>query len=162
LRLAEQILLDNIEAYRRENQTPVLRSAASNFATITRGAFPGLVDDVALDGRPILRARRATGEQVDVKEMSEGTRDQLYFALRLASLERYRDQGRAMPLLLDDILMTFDDGRTGAGLALLDELAERFQIVVFTHHDHIGRLAQDSLPAGRVHIHHITITPSTA
>jgi uncharacterized protein YhaN len=162
LRLAERILLDNIEAYRRENQTPVLRSAAGNFAGITRGAFPELVDDVALDGRPILRARRASGEQVDVKEMSEGTRDQLYFALRLASLERYRDQGRAMPLLLDDILMTFDDGRTGAGLALLDELADRFQIVVFTHHDHIGRLAQGSLPSGRVHIHDITTTPGSA
>ncbi|HEU5429687.1 MAG TPA: hypothetical protein VFU74_22590 [Actinocrinis sp.] len=44
----------------------------------------------------------------------------------------------------------------------MDELADRFQIVVFTHHDHSGRLAQASLPPDRVHVHDITITPNAA
>jgi uncharacterized protein YhaN len=156
LRLAEQILLANIEAYRRENQTPVLRLAEHIFARITHGRFPELVADVGRDGRPVLRARRDSGRLVDVEEMSEGTCDQLYLALRLASLERFADEGRAMPLLLDDVLMTFDDGRTGAGLEILDGMADRFQVIVFTHHDHIGHLAKDSLPAGRIHVHDIT------
>ncbi|MBS2963570.1 AAA family ATPase [Actinocrinis puniceicyclus] len=156
LRLAEQILLANIEAYRRENQTPVLRRAEHVFARITHGRFPELVADVNRDGRPVLRARRDSGHLVDVEEMSEGTCDQLYLALRLASLERFADEGRAMPLLLDDVLMTFDDGRTGAGLEILDEMADRFQVIVFTHHDHIGHLAKDALPVGRIHVHDIT------
>ncbi|ACU74366.1 conserved hypothetical protein [Catenulispora acidiphila DSM 44928] len=153
LRLAEQILLKSIETYRQENQAPVLRRAQHIFARITHDEYPELVDDTDVDGKAVLRARRGSGPLVDVEDMSEGTRDQLYLALRLASLDRYADEGRAMPLLLDDVLMTFDDGRTGAGLSLLDEMADRFQVIVFTHHEHIGRIAQDALAAGRIHVH---------
>jgi uncharacterized protein YhaN len=156
LRLAEQILLANIEAYRKENQAPVLRRAQQVFATLTRGRFPELVDDTEVDGRAVLRARRSSGAFVNVEEMSEGTRDQLYLALRLASLDHYADEGRAMPLLLDDVLMTFDNGRTGAGFELLDAMADRFQIIVFTHHEHIGGIARAALPSGRVHVHDIS------
>lgn len=157
LRLAEQILLKSIEAYRQENQAPVLRRAQHIFAHITRGEYPELVDDTDTDGKAVLRARRGSGPLVDVEDMSEGTRDQLYLALRLASIDRYADEGRAMPLLLDDVLMTFDDGRTGAGLSLLDEMTDRFQVIVFTHHEHIGRLAKDALPTGRIHVHDLTL-----
>ena len=41
--------------------------------------------------------------------MSDGTQDQLYLALRLASLEHFMAGGTAMPLLVDDALVNFDD-----------------------------------------------------
>ena len=40
--------------------------------------------------------------EVDVTGLSDGTRDQLYLALRLASLEHYAAHGEPMPLILDD------------------------------------------------------------
>ena len=41
--------------------------------------------------------------------MSNGTRDQLYLALRLASLEKYMESSEPMPFIVDDILVDFDD-----------------------------------------------------
>ncbi len=55
--------------------------------------------------------------------MSEGSRDQLYLALRLAALELQVEQGFAMPLIADDLFINFDDRRTAAGLRVLGELS---------------------------------------
>ena len=171
LYLAERLLLANIEAYRQQHQGPVLRRAQEVFAALTGGAFTQLVDDTGPDGKAVLRARRAgaagdagegasgdsssDGRLVGVEGMSEGTRDQLYLALRLATLERYAEEGRTMPLLLDDVLMTFDDRRAGAALQVFDELAERFQVILLTHHTHLVDVAHGVLPDGRLHVHRV-------
>lgn len=161
LHLAREVLLRCMEDYRKENQAPVLARAEEVFTALTAGRFDRLI--VETDGRkgaPVLRARRAAGPadgSVGVDEMSEGTRDQLYLALRLASLDAYADAGRAMPIVLDDIAMTFDDGRTRAMLTVLDAMADRFQVVLFTHHPHLGRLAVDTLAPGRAHIHELPV-----
>lgn len=39
-----------------------------------------------------------------------------------------------MPLILDDLLMTFDNERAKAILPQLRSLAQRTQILLFTHH----------------------------
>ena len=49
--------------------------------------------------------------------MSDGTLDQLYLALRLASIEQHLASQEPMPLVLDDIFIHFDDGRRGGGRA---------------------------------------------
>jgi uncharacterized protein YhaN len=163
LYLAERLLLENIETYRRDHQGPVLGRAQQLFADLTGGRFVHLVDDTGPDGRTVLRARRAVedatagvdGQLVGVEGMSEGTRDQLYLALRLATLERYADEGRAMPLLLDDVLMTFDDTRAAAALRVFDDLAERFQVILLTHHVHLVEVAAAVLPEQRLHVHRV-------
>jgi uncharacterized protein YhaN len=141
----------------------VLGRAQQLFADLTGGRFVHLVDDTGPDGRTVLRARRAVedatagvdGQLVGVEGMSEGTRDQLYLALRLATLERYADEGRAMPLLLDDVLMTFDDTRAAAALRVFDDLAERFQVILLTHHVHLVEVAAAVLPEQRLHVHRV-------
>jgi uncharacterized protein YhaN len=57
-----------------------------------------------------------------------------------------------VPLLLDDVLMTFDDGRAARALQGLAELGERNQVVYFTHHAHLVDLARRVLPAGAVSV----------
>lgn len=159
LELAREVLVRCVEEYRRENQDPVLGRAKALFTALTGGRFTDLV--IETDGRSgegVLVARRSGADaSVPVEVMSEGTRDQLYLALRLATLERYADAGRAMPLILDDIAMTFDDGRTAALLRVLDGMADRFQIVLFTHHAHLGELARRALPPARAHVHELPV-----
>lgn len=154
LTIARELLLRCVEAYRQENQDPILRRAEAFFQTLTLGRFTGLRPDLD-GGRNVLRVLRPTGVYQDVPTLSEGTRDQLYLALRLASLERYAASGQSMPFVVDDIFMTFDDERTRAGLRVLDALAAQFQVVVFTHHRHIADLASAALPPGRAHIHRL-------
>ena len=55
--------------------------------------------------------------------MSLGTADQLYLALRLATLEAYLDRREPLPLVVDDILIQFDNARTSATLSALAALA---------------------------------------
>ncbi|MDP2222077.1 MAG: hypothetical protein Q8K34_18080, partial [Hydrogenophaga sp.] len=75
----------------------------------------------------------------------EGSRDQLYLALRLAALELQTDQGLCLPLIADDLFINFDDERTTAGLRVLGELSRQMQVVFLTHHDHLVPLAQQVL-----------------
>jgi uncharacterized protein YhaN len=88
--------------------------------------------------------------------MSEGNCDQLYLALRLAALERYLDAHEPIPLILDDLLITFDDERTKAILPLLSELSNRTQIFLFTHHLHLLELCREAVGEDNFHLHKLT------
>ena len=78
-----------------------------------------------------------------IEGLSEGTRDQLYMALRLASVEqRLASTAEPMPFIADDLFVNFDDARTRAGLRVLADLARRTQVLVFTHHAHLLELAR--------------------
>jgi uncharacterized protein YhaN len=65
-------------------------------------------------------------------ELSRGTADQVYLAVRLALVEVLADEGRHPPLLLDDPFATFDPERLRAAMALLRRVGEANQILLFT------------------------------
>ena len=60
---------------------------------------------------------------------SDGTVDQLYLALRLAVAEELTPEA---PLVLDDALVRFDDGRLASALEILQEESEKKQVILFT------------------------------
>ena len=94
-------------------------------------------------------------EQVPVIGLSDGTRDQLFLALRLAGIEQHLVDREPMPLVVDDILVNFDAGRAKVTLNCLAELSRRTQVLLFTHHDYLVELARHSLPAEIVFIHEL-------
>jgi uncharacterized protein YhaN len=145
LRLAATLLQDQITAYRDQHQAPILRRAAPWLARLTCGHFASLDTDFDEKGQTLLEGVRPNGERVGVAGMSEGTRDQLYLALRLAALVEAAAAQEPFPLVLDDVLMTFDDGRTQAALEILGEVSEQFQVLVFTHHQHLRDIARATL-----------------
>ncbi len=140
LRLAHAILGREVERYRREHQTPVLTRARRIFERLTRGTWPQLEVDYDEGGRAELVGVRREGfgtgptQRVRIEAMSSGTRDQLFLALRLATLEDSLERTEPMPLVADDILVHFDDARSQAGLEVLADLGQRTQILLFTHH----------------------------
>ncbi len=170
LKLAAALLRDAVERYRARHQGPVLDQAGRLFARMTNGAFVGLQTDQDEKGDPILRGVRGnasvdgadptdpatTGPLLDVAAMSEGTADQLYLALRLASLSVHLDDHEPTPLVVDDILINFDDARARAALEALGELSRRTQILFFTHHDHLAEIARSCLPADVLFTHRLT------
>ncbi len=145
LRLAAAVLRDQITAYRDEHQAPILQRAAPWFARLTCGAFVSLDTDLDDKGTPMLEAIRPNGDRVGVAGMSEGTCDQLYLALRLAALAEAATTQEPFPLVLDDLLMTFDDDRARAAFEILGELSGTFQVLLFTHHQHLLDLAIGTL-----------------
>ena len=129
-----------IERHRALVQDPLIARASTLFAMATNEAFSGLVIAYGDDDQPGLEARRHDGEQVKVGGLSEGTRDQLFLALRLALLERRTSE--PLPFIGDDLLSSFDEDRTLAMLRLLAAAGQQRQIILFTHHRHVVDLAR--------------------
>ena len=155
LRLAGAMLADALERHRATRQDPLMARASALFAALTGGAFSGIVQSYGEDGVEALFGKRANGEEVPVgglKEtprggLSEGTRDQLYLALRLAYVEDYAARAEPAPFIADDLFTSFDDARTAHGLRALADVGARAQCVLFTHHRHVAELAQVELGA---------------
>lgn len=143
VKLAARILRDEIESYRQQHQGPLLDRASEHFAVLTQGSFSGLRADFNESDEPVLVGVRPDDGRVYVEGMSSGTRDQLYLALRFASLEKYMDSAEPMPFIVDDILVHFDDERSKATLGLLAELAKKTQVIMFTHHRRLVEQAQE-------------------
>jgi uncharacterized protein YhaN len=153
LRLATSLLEAQIQRFREENQGPLLRRSGELFGAVTGGAFSGLAAEINADDLPVMVGLRPDGSQVPVEGMSDGSRDQLYLALRLAALEQHLQDHEPMPLILDDLLITFDDDRARAILPLLSALAKRTQIFLFTHHQHLVELCRQTLGDDQFHLH---------
>jgi uncharacterized protein YhaN len=153
LKLAAAVLRREIERYRKESQDPVLSRAGHIFARLTAGSFELLRPDFEGTDEPVLLGVRPSGEEVGVQGMSDGTRDQLHLSLRLATLERYLERNEPMPLIVDDILVNFDDTRAAATLQVLEELSGLTQIIFFTHHRHLVELAQANISSEKMHVH---------
>ncbi|MEY4577555.1 MAG: hypothetical protein RL701_2258 [Pseudomonadota bacterium] len=158
VRLAASVLKREIERYRERNRAPVLRVAAELFQRLTLGAYAGLDADYGEHDEPVLVCVRADQKRLTVGALSTGTRDQLYLALRLASIAHLAEQKEPMPLILDDILVHFDDERARAALITLADFAQTTQVLFFTHHQRLCELAQSALAPERVRIQRLTNT----
>ena len=149
LKTAARLLQWSMERFRQTRQGPMLARASEIFQALTLGSFSRLLVDADSHDSPRLVSIRTDGNKpVEVPGLSEGTRDQLYLALRLAALDQQASQGSRMPLIADDLFINFDDRRTEAGLQVLGEVSRRMQVILLTHHDHLVPLARQVLGDG--------------
>ena len=148
LRLAAAVLRRGIERYRQSNQNQILQRAEQFFARLTLGRYTRLRAEYDGDGASIRCLRGDESLQVRDKVMSDGTLDQLYLSLRLASIEQHLALQEPMPLVLDDIFIHFDDERAKAGLEVLAEVSTKTQVLLLTHHARNLELARQVLPPG--------------
>ena len=147
LRFAGLMLGQAMARHRAGQQDPLVARAGALFRALTGGAFSGLAQTYDDADTPRLAGQRAGGGTVAIEGMSEGTRDQLYLALRLAYLEDYAGRAEPAPFIGDDLFSTFDETRTGYGLDALAEIGARVQPILFTHHRHVADLARERLGA---------------
>jgi uncharacterized protein YhaN len=133
---AGRLLRWSIDRYREEKQGPMLKRASAIFSTLTSGSFSKLIVD--FEREPMaLEGLRADGKLVSISGMSDGTRDQLYLALRLAALEMHLEQATPLPFIADDLFINYDDVRSKAGFEALKALSEQTQVIFLSHHDHL-------------------------
>lgn len=152
VRLASAILSREIGRYRDRHQGPILSRAAALFERLTLGRYATL--RAGLEEQSIACVRR-DGTEVEVSGLSEGAQYQLFLALRLATIDHYLAANEAMPLVLDDVLLHFDDERARAAFAVFGELAQRVQILFFTHHSRHVELAREALGEGGLVVHEL-------
>lgn len=156
LKLAAAVLARAVERYRERHQGPVLARASELFAELTLGSFTGLKADYNEKGEVVLVGVRPGGKQtIGTSGMSDGTCDQMYLALRLASLEEFLRNNSPLPFIVDDILIKFDDVRAVAALKALARLSQQTQVIFFTHHEHLVTLARENLGDDVLFVHNL-------
>lgn len=147
LQVASSMLARAMAAVEQDAGGSGLQRISDAFATVTDGAYGIATAEDSPDGA-VLHAveHRFPQERKELQQLSEGTRDQLYLALRLVALRDHCTVAPPLPFIADDILQTFDDDRATAALRALVELSADLQVIVLTHHQHVARLAEGLAP----------------
>jgi len=128
---ASSLLGMAVETFERERQPEILREAQSFFTGITGGRYTRVVKP--FDGsEPYVE--EATGGQKKIDELSRGTAEQLYLALRFGYIRDYATSSLPVPVIFDDILVNFDPDRRKNACQAIANLAETCQVLYFTCH----------------------------
>lgn len=127
-----------------ERRGSMLRDVEEAFVTMTSPAWTGVDVWTQSEGEKLVGIQ-PDGNTVPVEQMSTGTMGQLYFALRLAGYRSFARDPGPLPMVLDDIMETFDDVRARAALQLCAEIGANGQAILFTHHAHLVELARDCI-----------------
>ena len=142
---------------RRRNPKSIKQREHRTISYRQRAHYAALKTIESARGRPQLVGLLSDGGEVAVPVMSDGARDQLYLALRLAALDSYLEHNPPLPLIADDLFIHFDTDRAAAAFDILGELAAKTQTLFFTHHDHLARLAVETLGPERVERHDLGV-----
>ncbi len=143
------MLSEAVRRFERENQPEMVATVSRLMSQMTSGKYTEF-DRTTGTTQGIL-VRRFDGVERTPDQLSSGTREQLYLAIRLAYVLHYCRQNEPLPIVMDDVLVNFDDGRVRQTLATLAEVAKSVQILFFTCHPHMVVLAKEVVP-GLQHI----------
>lgn len=152
LLLANRLLHRVLDEFRDRTEAHVLTAAGEALATLTHSRYTGVELEWTGDTAYLVAVGPDGAQRPET--LSDGTRDQLFLALRLAYLRRHLEDGEPLPVVMDDVFVHFDDARTEAALTALADLARHTQVLYLTHHRAVAvvadRLAARGLPV-RLH-----------
>ncbi|MCP8895602.1 AAA family ATPase [Shinella daejeonensis] len=143
---AEQAL----RLYRERHRSVMMDRASETFHIITGGQYTGLSTVMEKDSE-FLVVNAAGGGSKLARDLSKGTRFQLYLALRVAGYHEIAASRETVPFVADDIMETFDDERALNTLRVMANMAMSGQVIYLTHHQHLRDLAREACPDVSIH-----------
>ncbi|MFN3151846.1 AAA family ATPase [Bremerella sp.] len=132
LLIAKEMLDRAMKAFREENAGQLLIIISQLVEQMTEGRYTKVEHDPDQEGALILSGPNDLRRKPS--ELSTGTREQLYLAIRLAYIRHYCEGAEPLPVLMDDILVNFDDERQLATLKVLMDFDPQIQIIMLTCH----------------------------
>ncbi|MCH2202950.1 MAG: AAA family ATPase [Fuerstiella sp.] len=124
------------ERFEKENISGTLRMASSYLHRMTSGRYHRIWAPL---GKDFLCIDDEYNRTFRVEQLSGGTREQLFLAIRFALAREFADRGIELPMVMDDLFVNFDEERSEAALDCLLELAHSGQqILFFTCHQHLA------------------------
>ncbi len=137
-----QLASNNIDRIRenveRQGQPQLLKHASQYLSRLTCGRYHNIWAPL---GEKNLAIDDDQGEALRVQHLSNGTREQLFLAIRLAMVQSFADEGVRLPMVLDDVFVNFDQSRTEAAVeTLIDYSRQGQQVLMFTCHLHLAQM----------------------
>ena len=146
--LAQTLLKRSVERFEKEHQPAMLADVGKLLSRMTAGRYIGIRR--RLDEAGTMQVEQPNGILKTPEQLSTGTREQLYLAIRLAYVQHYCRDSEPLPLIMDDILVNFDEQRAKNTLEVLFDLPNDIQVLFLTCHEHmadlIHKLRPDSAP----------------
>jgi len=141
---ARYLLNSAVNRFEKENQPEMIATVSRLFSQMTGGKY---VEFERTSGsKQNIVVRQADGVEKTPDQMSTGTREQLYLAIRLSYVLHYCAKNEPLPIIVDDVLVNFDDQRARDTLTVLAEAAKAVQVLFFTCHPHMVELAREVIP----------------
>ena len=142
--LARHVLNDAVRRFEKENQPEMIATVSRLLRQMTGGKYVEF--DRSGGSRQTVLIRQSNGVEKTPDQLSTGTREQLYLAIRLAYVLHYCKKNQPLPIVIDDVLVNFDEQRTRQTLMALADIAESAQVLFFTCHLHMVNIARDVVP----------------
>ena len=130
--VAQSLLEKARTKYEEERQPDVVRRASTWFTRISRGSYVSI--HVEVGGDRAISVFDQVGRKKTPGQLSRGTRDQLYLALRFGLIQNIGDKGERLPVVVDEVLVNCDPARAKVAVDGFVELAQTTQVLVLTCH----------------------------
>ena len=149
LTIAEALLEKTRQKFEQERQPSVIRHAQDFFSGVTGQRYQRLYAPI---GEQTITVTDATGGSKQPAELSRGTREQLYLALRFGLIREFGEHAERLPVVVDEALVNFDPERALLAAESFAQLAETNQVLVFTCHPSTAEMFADAAGAQVVDI----------
>ncbi|WP_298703082.1 AAA family ATPase [uncultured Veillonella sp.] len=114
--------------YEKDRQPEAIEKASEYLQIMTQGKYT-----LALQGEVAnLQAIDSNGNGLTSDRWSSGLGDQVYLALRLSLAYVFSKRVDSLPIILDDILLRFDEERQKGALDVLAHVGKEGQVLIFT------------------------------
>lgn len=145
LALARALIDETVTLFEKSNQGPVVDRASALFKKITADHYSRLLaHEGALD------VENDKGKRIDVGSLSTGAAQQVYLCLRLGLAEEEASKRTSLPLIMDEVLVNFDQERALGVAEVIRDVAKRHQVLMFTCHPHTVELIQETCGSVRL------------
>ncbi len=147
LTIGQTLLREARARYERERKPAVVQQGQYFFSMITRDRYPRLISP---PGETQIQLEDRSGRRKALTELSRGTAEQLYLALRFGLVKEFSRRSESLPVVMDDILVNFDPERASEAAGAIAELANDNQVIVFTCHPETADLLKAQSPESLV------------
>ena len=132
--IAESLIRRAQSKFEKERQPDVIRHAERFFLDVTDGAYQAVFAPL---GSSEINVMDAAGNIKTPQQLSRGTREQLFLALRFGLILDLGQRSERLPVIVDEALVNFDPSRGTKAAGSFIELSDTNQVLVFTCHPQI-------------------------
>ena len=120
--------------FREDHQPALLKKAGKYVHQMTGGRYDRIVIGETGEKFFSLRDRNSQLRKMS-GPFSQGIKEQVYFALRLAAIEHLDADHERLPLFLDEVFVNWDQQRLGRAFELVKQVSRQRQVFFFTCHE---------------------------
>lgn len=151
--IAGELLAKARNLFEKEKQPEVIQLASNIFREITNGQWLGM--GTSLENSTLTFLRREGGP-AEAGDLSRGAQEQAYLSLRLAFIRNRSKTCPSLPVIMDEILVNFDQTRAErAARAIADLAADESggpqQVFYFTCQTHMVEAIRSASPQSPIY-----------